>query len=114
MFSRVWWPGIPAAEVSLQCSQGGWFPDAVSQPHQIYHCAGSIIDADRLAQGRLNVGQAELEGAGLKTKTAVGGNAIRGGWLDLGTAICTARGISSVRSCTAAADSSQVIAMGFR
>jgi hypothetical protein len=60
--------GIPAAEVSLQGSQGGWFPDAVSQPHQIYHRARSIVDAHRLARCGLNVGQAELEGPGLKTK----------------------------------------------
>jgi hypothetical protein len=53
-FQQLRWPGISAAEVSPQGSQGGWLPDAVPQPHEIHHCAQSIVDADGLAGGRLD------------------------------------------------------------
>jgi hypothetical protein len=53
------------------------------------------------------VGDAKLEGSGLKAIDRGRGKVIRGGWLDLGTAIRTVSGSSSVRSWTAVADSRQ-------
>jgi hypothetical protein len=50
----------------MQGIQGDWLPDTVAQPHEIYHRSRSIVDADKLAWGCLDVGDAEFEGPGLK------------------------------------------------
>ena len=50
----------------MQGIQCDWLPDAVAQPHEIYHGSRSIVDADELVWGCLDVGDAKFEGSGLK------------------------------------------------
>jgi hypothetical protein len=86
----------------------------VPQAHQIYNRASRIVDPDQFAGRGLDAGKTKFERLVIEPETFAGGNAICGGLLGLGTAIWTTAGISSVRSCTAAADTRQTMARGAR
>ena len=99
------WPGVAAAEIAMERCQGHWLADAVPQPHKVYDGACRVVDAPIFAGAASRLVRPSSKVEGSKRNTVVGGNEICGGRLVLGTAIWTAAGISSVRSCTAAADS---------
>jgi hypothetical protein len=61
------WPGVAAAQVAMQGSEGKRLADAVPQPHEVGRCPRRFVYADGLAGSCFHVSQPEhrdLDGCG--------------------------------------------------
>jgi hypothetical protein len=104
---QLTWASVRPPQTPVQGAVGKRPAESVPQAHQIHHRTAGIVDPYRMPGAASTLDKPSSNVSASNRKTVVGGTAILGGRLGLGTAIWTAAGNSSARSYTAAADTCQ-------